>query len=253
MTKDLECHDIPRASDDEKRTRQSMLHLFKTTPIPEVELLDNLGLFVRRQHTAGLLALTEIYRMILDVQGIVCEFGVRWGRNLALFSSLRGIFEPYNFYRRIVGFDTFSGYPSVGKEDGAAKLMKPGAFDVVPNYKNYLEELMTLHEKESPLAHIRRFELREGDASTEVQKYLEQRPETMIALAYFDLDLYEPTHRCLEAIMPYISIGGIVAFDELCHPEFPGETLAFREVLAKKNLRLRRTLVHPSPTYVVIE
>ena len=25
------------------------------------------------------------------------EFGVRWGQNLALFESFRGIYEPYNY------------------------------------------------------------------------------------------------------------------------------------------------------------
>lgn len=33
------------------------------------------------------------------------EFGVRWGQNLALFESFRGIYEPYNYNRKIVGFD----------------------------------------------------------------------------------------------------------------------------------------------------
>jgi hypothetical protein len=37
------------------------------------------------------------------------------------------------------------------------------------------------------------------------------------ALAYFDLDLYEPTRAVLEQIRPYLTKGSIVAFDEFAH------------------------------------
>ena len=48
--------------------------------------------------------MVEIYRKILDVHGVIMEFGVRWGRNLALFESLRGIHEPFNHNRKIVQY-----------------------------------------------------------------------------------------------------------------------------------------------------
>ena len=37
---------------------------------------------------------------------MVIEFGVRWGANLGLFQSLRGMYEPFNYNRKIVGFET---------------------------------------------------------------------------------------------------------------------------------------------------
>ena len=43
--------------------------------------------------------------------GSIIQFGVRWGRELALFEMLRTIFEPFNHSRSIYGFDTFTGYP----------------------------------------------------------------------------------------------------------------------------------------------
>ena len=36
--------------------------------------------------------------------GVIVEFGVWLGHDLALFESLRGVYEPYNYTRRIIGF-----------------------------------------------------------------------------------------------------------------------------------------------------
>ena len=38
------------------------------------------------------------------------EFGVRWGQNLITLNNLRGIYEPFNHSRKIIGFDTFEGF-----------------------------------------------------------------------------------------------------------------------------------------------
>jgi hypothetical protein len=52
------------------------------------------------------------------------------------------------------------------------------------------------------MAHIERHKLVVGSATETITQYLEQHPETVIALAYFDTQLYEPTPYCLEAIRP---------------------------------------------------
>ena len=52
------------------------------------------------------------------------EFGVRWGRNMSLYTSLRHIYEPYNSSREIIGFDTFEGFPSVDPKDGNSDFVK---------------------------------------------------------------------------------------------------------------------------------
>jgi len=77
---------------------------------------------------------TDLYRRALDVHGVVMEFGVRWGSNLALFQSLRGIYEPYNYTRKIIGFDTFAGFPSVSEQDGDDAVIAPGAYGVSEGY-----------------------------------------------------------------------------------------------------------------------
>jgi predicted O-methyltransferase YrrM len=56
-----------------------------------------------------------------------------------------------------------------------------------------------------------------------------------------DRDLYEPTKAALEAVLPRLTAGSVLVFDELNHPEYPGETQAVQEVLGVNRLRLRRS------------
>ena len=81
------------------------------------EAMPNLGLFITPQERRRELFLYEVYKLILDKPGSIAQFGVRWGRELALLESFRTIFEPFNHSRRIVGFDTFTGYEGLSKKD----------------------------------------------------------------------------------------------------------------------------------------
>ena len=245
---------IARAtSEREQELRRDFVELFKRTPIPDDELLAQLGLYLNRQTLSRILFLHELYSKIVDVPGIVLELGVRWGQNLALFSSFRGMEEPFNHARRIVGFDTFGGFPRTSPEDGTAAIATPGAYAVPEGYEDYLREVLAYHEQESPLAHLEKFELVKGDATETLPRYLEERPETVIALAYFDFDLYEPTQVCLEAIRPHLVSGSVLGFDQLGSRNFPGETLAVREVFDLGDLRLRRSPYAAQASYAVLE
>jgi hypothetical protein len=242
------------SSDKELDLRRRFVEDFKKCPIPAGEMLANLGLFLNRQTLSRILYVHDLYRRIIDVPGVVMEFGVRWGQNLALFSSFRGMYEPFNFNRKIVGFDTFSGFPAVRPEDGQAALAKAGGYDVTAGYEGYLRRVLDYHQAESPLSHIPgKYELCVGDACVTLPKYLADHPETVVAMAYFDFDLYEPTKACLEAIRERVVRGSVLAFDELNAKEWPGETRAVMEVLGLNRQRFRRSPHVPTGAYVVVE
>ena len=217
----------------------------------DAEKLQNLGLYMSRPALSRVLFMEELYRMIVPVHGVVMEFGVRWGQNMALFSNLRGIHEPYNYNRRIIGFDTFSGFPSVSPEDG--DRVKEGDYSVTAGYEQHLEAVLGYHESESPIAHKKKFELIKGDATRTLGEYLERQPETIVALAYFDFDIYEPTRVCLELLLPRLTRGSVLAFDELNCPEFPGETLAVMELLGLDKYAIRRSPLNPLISYMVVD
>lgn len=238
---------------EELAARSDLAATFRQAPIPDDELLANLGLFLKRQDLARILFLDELYRKIVGVHGVIMELGVRWGRDLAVLEALRGIHEPYNYTRKIIGFDTFEGFPSVAPEDGNAAIASAGAYKVTENYEDYLREVLDHQERENPISHIRTTELVKGDASVTLPEYLAAHPETIVAFAYLDFDIYEPTRDCLKAIAPHLTKGSIIGFDELNHPEFPGETVALKEVLGLDRFAIRRSPLGSYPAYLVVD
>src|SRR4030042_77440 len=148
---------------EERAVRGRMMQYLKNTPIPEDQLLSNLGLFLSSKNLSRILFMDHLYRLAVDIPGVVMEFGVRWGQNSALFAALRGIYEPFNRHRKIVGFDTFEGFPGITAKDGRSKLMRVGADSVTKDYVQYLGRVMELQERDNPLGHIKKFELVAGD------------------------------------------------------------------------------------------
>src|SRR3989344_5997147 len=241
------------SSEQETEIRKKIVELFKDCPIPDDQKLSNLGLFLNSKNLSRILFMDHLFKQVVDIPGAVFEFGTRWGQNIALFSSLRGIYDPYNRHRKIVGFDTFSGFPEVGSKDGKSEMMVKGNLTLTKNYFDYLSSIMEYHEQENPLSHIKKYELIKGDASLEIVKYFKKHPETIIALAFFDFDIYKPTKKCLEAIKPHLVKGSILAFDELSDSDSPGETLALDEVFGLNNINLRRHKITSRTSYFVVE
>ena len=103
------------------------------------------------------------------------------------------------------------------------------------------------------MAQIRKFEIVKGDVTETLDPYLKRNPETIIALAYFDLDLYEPTRHCLDAIKDRVTRGTVIGFDEINDHATPGETEALREVLGLRSQRVRRYPYNSRSSYLVIE
>ncbi len=85
------------ATTDEVDAYRALAACLGSSPIPASEILANLSLYLTRSSLSQILFMSHLYSKIVDVHGVVIEFGNRWGRNLALFSSLRNIFEPHNY------------------------------------------------------------------------------------------------------------------------------------------------------------
>src|SRR6202043_706517 len=88
------------AGESETAAYDKISAALRQSPIPANETLQNMALFLNRTAMAHLLYLPDLYRRALDVQGIIVEFGSRWGRNLASFIEFRTIYEPHNFARQ---------------------------------------------------------------------------------------------------------------------------------------------------------
>lgn len=240
------------ASNNEQKNRLSLAELINNNPIPDNEKSFHTPLFVKRQELSKILYFQFLYTQFVNTHGVIFEFGTRWGTNLVTLSNLRGILEPFNYNRKIIGLDTFEGFKNANiNDDGSHKIIKEGAFSVSLNYESYLQELLSIHQNESPLNHINKFEILKGDAPIKLKEYLEKNPQTIIAFAHFDFDIYKPTVDCLNLIRPHLVKGSIVSFDELNDPNFPGETKALNEVFGLNSVELKRFAPCPMQSYFV--
>ena len=247
-------HDaIVLSSSSEKDLQQQYVSLLKDNPLPDDELLPNLGLFLSSKTLSRILFFHEIYRQILETHGVIMEFGVRWGQTLSLLSALRGIYEPFNRHRKIIGFDTFAGFKGLGEQDGTNSKCTDGSFSVSEGYDEYLSSILGIQEGLNPMNHIKRFELVKGDATETIPTYFKEHPETVVSLAILDFDIYKPTKAALECIKDRMPKGSILVFDELCDDIFPGETIAVDEVFGLANLRVKRLPITARVSYAVIE
>ena len=240
-----------RSSEKQAEARQALVRLFETSSIPTDQLLQNLGLFIRSGAFAKFLFLDELYRQIVPIPGDIVEFGTWWGQSLVTFLNLRAIYEPYAS-RKVIGFDTFAGYPSITTSDRASDTIKIGGYAVSENYQQLLTDLLEYHEAENVLSHIKKFELVPGDVCVTADAYYQKRPEAIVALAFFDMALYAPTKAGLEAIKDRLVPGSILAFDELNDAEYPGETEAVREIFKLRSSRFIRSKHLPARTYMIV-
>jgi hypothetical protein len=206
-------------------------------------------LFLKRASISRLLFLNTIYQKIITTPGYILEFGVQWGSTLNVLTHLRGIYEPYNYSRKIIGFDTFEGFVEVTKEDGNKSVA--GDYRTLPEYEATLEKILCLQEMLSPISHIKKHELVKGDVCTTLQQWKKQHNELVVALAFFDMDLYKPTKHALEEVLGRCVKGSVLVFDEFNCEKFPGETQAVFEVLGGQ--RMKRDPNMPYCAYYEIE
>jgi len=241
-----------RLKDTEISANSRILELLENSGMPDGDMLQNLIMFTNRIYLADYLFINHLYEQLLPVHGVIAEFGVKWGKNLALLTMLRGIYEPFNYTRMILGFDTFEGFAEIHVKDGKDIGAVKGNLSTGLPYVQRLEELLNLHESISPVNQIKKHELIVGDASVTFPEYLKAHPEAIFALVYLDMDLYQPTRDVLANLEGHVTKGSIIAFDEAVSPRWPGETIALKESWLCGQ-RLRRVPWNPAPSYIVVE
>src|SRR5690349_16352381 len=106
-----------RNTGEELTYRQSMEQYIQNDCGSYVEKMENFSKYISRQNTARYLALYEIYKKVINIQGSIVECGVNWGGGLMWFAQLSATLEPVNFQRKIHGFDTFEGFVSISEQD----------------------------------------------------------------------------------------------------------------------------------------
>jgi hypothetical protein len=241
------------ASDAQLDARTELQDLYQQSPLPVDELMGNLGLYIRGSALVKFLVINDLYVRIRNIPGAIVEFGSWWGQNLVLFENLRAIYEPFNKTRRIIAFDTYEGYQHFSDQDVEGETFAEGGYAVGSEYRDYLERLLSVHEANNVLGHIRdQHSLVAGDVTETAPAYFRDHPETTVALAYFDMGLYEPTKAGLLAIKPQLVPGSVILLDEFSWPDAKGETIAFREVFGGERYRIEQSALTPMRAIVTM-
>lgn len=231
------------ATDAQLTARTDLIEAFLDSPLHEEDLLFNIGLYARSGVLVKFLVMADLYKRFVNVPGILVEFGVWYGQNLVLLENLRAIVEPFNKQRKIVGFDTFTGYEG-----------KPGFYAAGKDYKDYLERLLKTHQRMNVYGHQDiSHELVEGDVKDTASRYFDQHPDAQVAFAYFDIGEYKPTLRAMDAVADRLMPGSVLLLDQFTWEGGEGEARAFREVFGRHGYTIEKCALYPSKAIVTIK
>ncbi len=242
----------PLRTSAEREVGRNIEAIFHKCADPVEIKLENFTKYVRRQHLKRLLALYEVYKLALPVKGSIVECGVFRGFGLMSWAKLAAILEPENLTRRIYGFDTFAGFPSIGARD-QSQFTDAHSGDLCANSYDELNELIREYDRDRFLGHIPKVELIRGDIVRTVPEFVTSHPHLVVSLLYLDADMYEPTKVAIEQFLPRMPRGALLVFDELDNPIWPGETMAAIDAVGMRNLRLRRLDWDPYISFAEIE
>lgn len=227
--------------------------VFERNPSTWETKMANFPKYARRQDLTRFLSLYEIFKRVLPVKGSVVECGVLHGFGLMSWAKMSAILEPVNLTRRVYGFDTFQGFPSVSDKDTKHSTGAPRAGDLLADVHDELNELAQINDSTRFLGHVPKVKLVRGDATKTIPKFVEENPHILISLLFLDFDLYEPTKVALEHFLPRMPKGAVLAFDELDNPLWPGETLAMIEAIGARKLRIERNEFDPFIGFAVLD
>ena len=231
---------VSRNTSDYLAFYEGLEKFFREDTSSDLLKMRSFALYSPRQVISDFLARYELFQMIRDVQGSIVELGVFNGQGLMSLGHISAILEPNNLTREIIGFDTFEGFPEIAEEEraGNQEVLKPGGLNVA-SYDR-VQRAIDLFDRNRFIGHVPKLRLVRGDAVKTIDAFLEENAHLLIALLYFDVDLYAPTKVGLERLLRRVPKGGVVAFDQLNHRSFPGETAALLDVLDVGTLELKR-------------
>lgn len=239
-----------RHSEKDKNAYSLTEQAFDTASISTLDKLEAFARFSTKRSLARFLVKHDIFKRILNVNGDIVECGVFNGAGLFTWAQLSNIYEPTNYNRKIIGFDTFSGFPDVDESKDNVGVLQSKKGDLKGSAYDEISMSINKYNAERHLSHIPNIHLVKGDFMETSISYMEANPQTLISLLYLDFDLYEPTKKALDVFLPRMPKGAIIAFDELNCESFPGETLAMLETLDINKYALERSPIDPWISFI---
>ncbi|MGH3824710.1 MAG: TylF/MycF/NovP-related O-methyltransferase [Pseudonocardiaceae bacterium] len=217
--------------------------------------LQNFTKYVRREDLTKFLARNDVFARQLHVHGSVVDIGVGRGASLMTWLHLSSIYEPSNYTRKVIGFDTFTGIPRLSPLEesapAASEQLHIGGFAVEEHMATDIDRAARMHDTTRYLGHMTKVELVIGDVEDTLAPYLDANPHLVVSLLHLDADTYGATRCALELLRPRMPRGTVVVFDELGSELFPGETAAWLE--HRHQMTIRRFRYAPAISYAILD
>jgi len=172
----------------------------------------------------------ELYKMILHVPGDIFECGVFKGTSFIRFCQFRDAIEN-QYTRKIVGFDVFGKFPR-------DKIETDSDLEFIEKLESTEGTGVTLQELDSILQNkgYKNYRLIQGNVFDTLEKYLEEKPESRLALLHLDMDVAEPTEYVLNKLFKRVVKGGIIVIDD--YNDVEGATEVIDKFIYKNNLKI---------------
>ena len=186
----------------------------------------------------------EFVDHVKEVPGDVVELGVFKGSGM--MGWLKALSQVSINHKNVVGFDFFDADSTVESVETSDQqvmesLFKDRGFDP-EGYEVKLESILLN-------AGFGNFELVKGDVTETLEHYLEANPGFRASIVNFDLDVEEPTERCLELLWDRVVPGGVDIFDEYAIKQWT-ESNAVDRFVKEHFLTLKPTKYFAPSAYV---
>ena len=230
--------------------RQEIINFINGSQSDRIGIAANFAVYASRQDINRFLALHEIFKLQMPIKGSIVECGVYSGSSLFSFAHFSGIYEPANYHREIIGFDTFEGFPGWSDKDE----FEPSRGIFKPEIDTFLEltNASTAFQKNHYIEGERKIKLIQGNALETIPNFLKVNKHFIVSMLYMDFDLYEPTKVALQNFLPRMPKGALLVFDEIHNSHWPGETEALADVIGISNIEIRNFPFNPNISYIVL-
>lgn len=178
--------------------------------------IDHFTLFAGIHNFARKKFLVDQLELTLDVSGSIYEFGTWRGSTLVLLAAWYKMRRPQG-HKRVFAFDGFEGLAAGTEDDGNAHGEHIG------EYKGdaaLLDELIRLRGLDTHITLVA------GDILETASRHFEAIPFSLVSFALIDVDLFEPAKAAIDCVLPNLTPGGKIIFDEGTAPEWEGEQRA---------------------------
>ena len=204
---------------------RKITNLKKKLNFKDFDLINNYGLFCGDHNLFKTLQIFELIKRTKNIKGDIIELGIHNGNTSLL---IKKILDIYKIKKKLFLLDHFKGLTTYDKKDTSISKKFYG------KYKGNKKKIKIFLN----FFNFKNIKFLDIDASKIKKSYFKK---SVFSLAYFDMDLYSPTIKALEAINKNMSLGSLIVFDQ-GHKKMFAERLAIKDFL-KNNKNYKKIIL----------